>query len=196
MGNHRTYQHAYETYIDLFQSGPVRYAIWHMFRKMDEPGRAKCKECRSEVVYGRNTKLLVDHLKAEHHLTEEADSSFYDKYLEYICDIMKQERSNFPIRNKTNLKISFGVSLADKFTLIRFPLCRQEKFIYDEKSPNISESQIRVCEEYLANPVGSYQGHFDRPINTKVFMSSLLPLSFSEYTEFSHTQNCCEYMIR
>ena len=26
-------------------------------------------------------------------------------------------------------------------------------------------------------------------------MGSLLPLSFSEYTEFLHTQNCHEYMI-
>ena len=51
MGDHKTYQRAYETYIDLFQSGPVRYAIWRMFRNMDEPGRAKCKEFRSEIVY-------------------------------------------------------------------------------------------------------------------------------------------------
>ena len=47
---------------------------------------------------------------------------------------------------------------------------------------------------YKANPLGSYQGYFDRPITTEVYIGSQ-PLSFSDYTDFSQTQECNEYSI-
>ena len=47
---------------------------------------------------------------------------------------------------------------------------------------------------YKANPLGSYQGYFDRPITTEVYMGSQ-PLSISDYTDLSHTQKCNEYSI-
>ena len=107
---------------------------------------------------------------------------------------MNEQPSDFPKTNPKHLRISFGIKVDDGFTLIRFPKSRKGRTLYQEKSIYTSDWQRTVCKEYLDNPDGSYQGHFDRPITCKVYMGSR-PLSFSEYTNFTHTQGCNEYVI-
>ena len=186
---------SYETFIDLFQHGQVKFVICSFFDKMKAPGRAECRRCHNEFVYEKNKQILVDHLKSKHYFQEEnVHYVSYENYMERLCKSMSQRKSDFPPLNKRHLKMNFGVRVVDKFSLIRFPLCRKSRTIHPEKTSYKSEWQKKVCEEYTANPIGSYQGHFDRPMNTKVYMGSQ-PLSFSEYTEFTHTRECHEYEI-
>ena len=108
-------------------------------------------------------------------------------YLKDLGSVMKHETYNLPKANKKHLNISFGVKIADKHTLVRFPLSRIGRTIYQEKTSYLNDWQKKVCQEYTNNPVGSYQGHFDQPMTTNVYKGSL-PLSFAEYTEFTHTR--------
>ena len=39
----------YETYIDLYQDGHVKYVVWQFFRKMETPGIAECNRCNNEI---------------------------------------------------------------------------------------------------------------------------------------------------
>ena len=91
--------------------------------------------------------------------------------------------------------MSFGVRCAEKFTLLRFPESRKNRMVKSDPK-STSDWQKHVCKTYTDNPVGSYQGQFDRPMNSKVSNGNR-PLSFAEYTEFTHSppDQCNEYRI-
>ena len=195
MGDRLECPSTYETYIDLYQNRHVKDVIWRFFRKMKDSESAKCTKCKKEISYGQNTNLLIEHLKIEHYYQEDIGVKvLYQVYLEHLSELLNERPSDFPKTDPKHLRISFGIKVDDGFTLIRFPKSRIGRTIYQEKSIYKSDWQRTVCKEYLENPVGSYQGHFDRPITCKVYMGSR-PLSFSEYTNFTHTQGCNEYII-
>ena len=180
------------SYIDLFKSSKSKHVVWYFFNRIESQGKAVCKNCWLEIDYGRETSILIDHLKYEHN----SGYKSYEEYMEDLCVILQREEYNFPVVNKENLKIKFCDNISNDLTLIRFPLCRQERYHYPEKSQYESNWQKLVCKEYSANPVGSYQGHFDRPININLVLgSSSELLSFSSYTEFSHTNKCRKYDV-
>ena len=122
----------YETYIDLNQNRHVKYVIWRFFRKMKALGSAKCTKCKQDIIYGQNTKHLVEHLKSEYYNQEENGSSVsYQVYLEHLGELLRPY--DFPKTNPKHLKISFGIQVDDGFTLIRFPKSRKGRTIYQEK---------------------------------------------------------------
>lgn len=188
---------SYETYIDIFRSGYVKYVVWFFFRKLTASGIAECKNCHDEIIYGNDTVLLIDHLKSNHYSNEGSGFSYsYENYFQHLKQSLEGKSYDFPEVNNTHLKLTFGVRYDEKFTLVRFPQCRKGRTIYPEKNSYKSDWQKQVCQTYSDNPVGSYQGHFDRPMSVKVYTGSA-PLSFKEYTEFTHTpkDSCNKYEI-
>ena len=189
---------SYETYIDIFQSGHVKYVIWQFFRQQECLKSAICRNCSREIAFESEITVLVNHLKLDHNNEESDNGSYYsyDNYIKDLGSVVKNESYNFPKLNKKDLKISFGVKIADKHTLVRFPLSRIGRTIYQEKTSYLNDWQKKVCQEYTNNPVGSYQGHFDQPMTTNVYKGNL-PLSFAKYTEFTHTPTevCQNYEI-
>ena len=187
---------AYETYIDLIRPSNVKYVVWFFFDKLKAKQGAECRNCHEEIAYGSDTAVLVDHLKRNHYSNDKPGfNNSYENYMEYLTKSVKYKSYEFPEAQRNNLKLSVGVRYAEKFTLIRFPECRKGRKVYPEKDRFKSDWQKKVCQTYTENPVGSYQGHFDRPIVANVY-AGLRPLSFKEYTEFTHSPDiCCQYEI-
>jgi hypothetical protein len=166
MGDYSKCPSTYETYIDIFQHKYVKFVAWHFVNKMKASGHAECRKCHKEIIYGLNTKPFVEDLKCAHYVKEKVGANIsYDVYLERQSTIL--QLYDFPPTNRKHLKVSFGVTVADGFTLIRFPLYRKGRSIHPDKSRYNSDWQRTFCKEYSENPVGSCQGHFDRPITKK-----------------------------
>ena len=188
---------SYETYIDIVKHGHVKYDVWFFFQKLEVNATAKCKNWHIEINYGSDTVLLVEHLKRNHNANDGPGFNYsHENYLEHLKQSLEFTSYDFPHLQTNHLKLSFGVRYADKFTIVRFPECRKGWTIYPEKDAYKSTWQRKVCKTYLENPVGCYQGHFDRPITVKVH-TGMKPLSFEEYTEFTHTpcDDCHKYEI-
>ena len=57
---------SYETYIDIFQSGHVKYVIWRFFRQQEGLKSAKCKNSSREITFENYKTDLVNHLEFDH----------------------------------------------------------------------------------------------------------------------------------
>ena len=91
----------------------------------------------------------------------------YQNYMDHLTQALHYERHNFSEVQKKNLKLSFGIRYKENFTLLRFPECRKNRTKKSE--PNSKSAwQKQVWSSYIDNPVGSYQGHYDKPMNGKV----------------------------
>jgi hypothetical protein len=188
---------AYETFIDMIRPSNVKYVVWFFFDKLKGSKVAECRNCHEEIPYGNDTVVLVDHLKTNHYFNDGPGfNNSYENYMEHLAKSVKYKSYEFPEVQIKHLKLSFGVRYAEKFNLIRLPVCRKGRKLYPDKVSFKSDWQKKVCKTYIDNPVGSYQGHFDRPMIAKVYSGSR-PLSFKEYTEFTHSppDNCCQYVI-
>ena len=184
----------YETYIDMIKPSHVQYVIWFYFRKTTDRITAKCKECDQLIEFDDDTSVLVDHLKEDHYTGDGSDVRYsYKKYLEQLSRTVHYHSNHYPENKKNTLKLSFGVRYAEKFMLVRFPECRKGRISYPEKKNFRSDWQKKVCETFSNHPVGSYQGHFDRPITFNVYQGNRV-LSFKEYTEFTHSpKDICQH---
>ena len=185
---------SYETFIDMNKPERSKYVIWIFFNEIASRNIARCKACDKEFSLCEKRTLLVAHLKENHYYNEGVGFYYsYENYMEHLAQSLHYERHNFSEVQNNNLKLSFGVRYANKFTLVRFPESRKSR---TKKSETKSKSDWNkhICNVYTNNPVGSYQGQFDTPINSKVY-NGARPLSFAEYTEFTHSPpgHCNEY---
>jgi hypothetical protein len=188
---------SYETYIDIIKPSGVKYVIWFYFQKFEAKGIIECKNCRKVFTFTVDRNELVEHLRVEHYFSDRPGfCNSYENYFEHLTDRVKYNSYNFSEIKQNNLKLSFGVRYAEKFTLLRFPESRKTRTLKSNKTFDKSDWHKTVCNTYIVNPVGSYQGHFDRPMICNVFKGSR-PLSFSEYTEFTHSppNQCNEYEV-
>ena len=187
---------SYETYIDMIKPTRAKCVVWIFFYRIQKRNVANCKACDKEFSLGVERSTLVAHLREQHYYNEGVGFYYsYQNYIEHLAQSLHYERHNFSEIQNTNLKISFGVRNADKCTLIRYPESRKHRTVKSDPKSK-SDWQKHVCKTYTDNPVGSYQGHFDRPMNSKV-SNGARPLSFAEYTEFTHSppQQCNAYKI-
>ena len=187
---------SYQTFIDMHKPRRAKSVIWIFFSKLQSWNIPRCKACDKEFSLNVEIPSLVAHLKENHYYNEGVGFYYsYENYMEHLAQSLHYERHNFPEVQKNNVKLSFGVRYADKFTLVRFPESRKNRTKRsDQKSK--SEWNKYICNVYTDNPVGSYQGQFDTPINSKVY-NGARPLSFAEYTEFTHSPpgQCNEYTL-
>ena len=196
MVQHNQCPSSYETFIDMNKPERSKCVIWIFFNKIASRNIARCKVCDQEFSLCEKRTLLVDHLKENHYHNEgEGFYYSYENYMVHLAQSLHFERHNFPEVQKNNLKISFGVRYAKKFTLVRFPESRKSRTKKSEPKSK-SDWNKHICSIYTDNPVGSYQGQFDTPINSKVY-NGARPLSFAEYTEFTHSPpgHCNEYVV-
>ena len=187
---------SYETYIDLFKPARAKFVVWIFFDKIRSRNVVRCKACDKEFSFCDERSTLVAHLKETHYYNEGTGFYYsYQNYMKHLAQSLHYERHNFSEVKKDNLKLSFGVRNAEKITLLRFPESRKNRTIKSDVKSK-SSWQKHVCTTYTDNPVGSYQGQFDRPMISKVFNGDR-PLSFAEYTEFTHSpqEQCNEYKI-
>ena len=190
---------SYETFIDMMKPSHSTYVIWFFFNRNKGKNIATCKNCREELfIIGGDRTDMIAHLKKNHYHSEGSSGFYYsyENYLEHLTQALQYHSHNFSRVESKNLKLSFGVRYAQHFTLLRFPESRKNRFIKTDKRSFKSDWQKNVCRTYIENPVGSYQGQFDRPMISKVYMGGR-PLSFKEYTEFTHSppDQCNEYKI-
>ena len=187
---------SYETFIDIQNPSRAKFVIWIFFNKIKSSNIIRCKECREEFSFTETRNILVSHLKEKHYHNKGTGFYYsYQNYMDHLAQSLHYERHNFSEVQKNNMKLSFGIRYKENFTLLRFPECRKNRTIKSEPNSK-SDWQRQICRSYIDNPVGSYQGHFDKPINCKVY-NGARPLSFAEYTEFSHSppDQCNEYTI-
>ena len=200
MPNNEKCPRSYETYIDIVKPERVKCVIQFFFDKLNSKKIMECKKCKEEFSFAVKSPELVEHLRTKHYHDDEGLglARSYEIYLQHLREAMVYEayQCKFSKPNPKNLKLSFGVSFAKKFTLVRFPECRKNRTIKSEKKSYKSDWQKKVCETYIVNPVGSYQGHFDRPMTSYVYNGDR-PLSFREYTEFTHfpPEKCDNYKV-
>ena len=187
---------SYETFIDIQNPARAKFVIWIFFNKIKSKNIIRCKECDEEFSLTRTRTTLVTHLKEKHYQNKGTGFYYsYQNYMDHLTQALHYERHNFSEVQKKNLKLSFGIRYQENFTLLRFPECRKNRTKKSE--PNSKSAwQKQVCSSYIDNPVGSYQGHYDKPMNCKVYLGAR-PLSFAEYTEFTHSppDQCNEYKI-
>ena len=188
---------AYETYIDIIKPSHVKYVIWFFFHKFEAKGTVECKNCHKEFIFNGDRIDLVEHLRAEHYVSDRSGFCYsYENYFEHLTQAVRYNSHQFSEIQHDNLKLSHGVSFAENFTLLRFPESRKNRTVYSDRTSYNSDWQRNVCNTYIANPVGSYQGHFDRPMISNVYTGSR-PLTFRKYTEFTHSppDQCNQYEV-
>ena len=188
---------AYETYIDIIKPSHVKYVIWFFFHKFEAKGTVECKNCHKEFIFNGDRIDLVEHLRAEHYVSDRSGFCYsYENYFEHLTQSVEYNSFHFSEIQHDNLKLSFGVRYAANFTLLRFPESRKNRTVSYDRTSYSSDWQKNVCNTYISNPVGSYQGHFDRPMTSNVYTGSR-PLSFRKYTEFTHSppDQCNQYEV-
>ena len=187
---------SYETFIDIQNPSRAKFVIWIFFNKIKSSNIIRCKECDEEFSFNEERNILVSHLKEKHYHNKGTGFYYsYQNYMDHLTQSLHFERHNFPEVQEKNMKLSFGVRYKEHFTLLRFPESRKNRTKKSEPNSK-GDWQSHVCRSYIDNPVGSYQGHFDKPMNCKVYHGAR-PLSFAEYTDFSHSppDQCNEYKI-
>ena len=161
---------SYETYIDIIKPTGVKSVIWIFFQKCKDKGIIKCKKCWKEFVIDTDRNELVEHLKSEHYGNYRTGFCYsYESYFEHLTHSVKYNSYQFSEFKENNLKLSFGVRYAENFNLLRFPESRKTRTVKSTKISYKSDWQKLICQNYTENPVGSYQGHFDRPIIFNVY---------------------------
>ena len=188
---------SYETYIDIIKPSGVKYVIWFFFHRFEAKGTVQCKNCHKEFIFNGDRNELVEHLRAKHYISDRTGFCYsYENYFEHLTQSVRYDSHQFSEIQHDNLKLSFGVRYAGNFTLLRFPESRKNRTAKSERTSYRSDWQKTVCNTYTSNPIGSYQGHFDRPMISNVYTGSR-PLSFSKYTEFTHSppDQCNQYEV-
>ena len=188
---------SYETYIDIIKPSGVKYVIWFFFHRFEAKGTVQCKNCHKEFIFNGDINELVEHLRAKHYISDRTGFCYsYENYFEHLTQSVRYDSHQFSEIQHDNLKLSFGVRYAGNFTLLRFPESRKNRTAKSERTSYRSDWQKTVCNTYTSNPIGSYQGHFDRPMISNVYTGSR-PLSFSKYTEFTHSppDQCNQYEV-
>ena len=187
---------SYETFIDILKPSRAKCVIWIFFNQTNNKNVIICKECDKEFSKSEKRHNLVSHLKEEHNQNKGTGFYYsYQNYMEHLTQSLHYEKYNFSEVKKENMKLSFGVRHREHFILLRFPESRKNRTKKSESNSK-NDWQKYVCKTYTDNPVGSYQGHYDKPMNCKVY-NGARPLSFAEYTEFTHSppEQCIEYKI-
>ena len=140
---------SYQTFIDMHKPRRAKSVIWIFFSKLQSWNIPRCKACDKEFSLNVEIPSLVAHLKENHYYNEGVGFYYsYENYMEHLAQSLHYERHNFPEVQKNNVKLSFGVRYADKFTLVRFPESRKNRTKRsDQKSK--SEWNKYICNVYI-----------------------------------------------
>ena len=191
----------YQIYIDLGRGKHVNHVI-HNYFKIVKVGQGEgsvgiCKKCDKKVFFERNSSILVEHLKTDHPTNyREGWNYSYPHYIKILGEVLFQTSTDFPEVKKDKMKTTFGVRHAEGASIIRFPESRKGRLREEESKISENVWQGKIFKTYNEHPVGSFQGHFDRPIGS-LLIRGKKALSFAEYTQYTHTpaDNCHTFEV-
>lgn len=161
----------------------------------DNKGYWRCRYCYSRFPSKMNKEQMSEHLKSHpknwKRFMENIEHSM-DRQLNYREQIHDDER-------KTNdLKLSVGLMTDDRNIVLRLPKSRVSRRRFKsncQDGPDTFDWNKVIAEEYQNNPVGGYQGNFDKPICEKeiefLHCGNWL-ISFQDFVSYRHEpESCC-----
>ena len=180
----------YQIYIDIGRGKHVNHVIHNYFKivkvRQGEGSVGICKKCDKKVFFDRNSSILVEHLKTDHPTNyREGWNYSYPHYIKLLGEVLWQTSTDFPEVKKDQMKMTFGVRHGEGTSIIRFPESRKGR-LREAGNEVTNDWRRKILETYNEHPVGSFQGHFDRPIG-RLLIRGKKALSFAEYTQYTHT---------
>ena len=93
---------------------------------------------------------------------------------------VNNDNFNPPEKRDSDLLISLNLG----HVIIKMPRSRMTRSRFSSSPPRKSWPR-RLAQRYNENPVGSFAGNFDKPINLNIRAGNTI-LSYSDFVEFSH----------